>query len=384
MFVDKQKEPINIFIPRFNITVRTSSANAFAENSLYINGISEESSAAHTNKTLQYTVRGRNALFAVADNISETVEGEISPAEKVCRLIKQSHPKLELCDKTQLEMQMKDFLTDANGEISTSASAMSLDKYGAAYAMAHIADGKITFSNTGNVTGFYFKGGELTQMTENHTDVYSEAARSQEDGEVLLTKYVGSKMGGESLRPYVSDTREIDKDDIFLLCSNEVADKLPVSRIAHILALQSGDDKIVRRLINESLARGAEGEFTVMLIRNGGRAFDFNKKVLNAVKITAAVVIVAIAAAFTAVSLKSCAQKPAISRENPNANVAVENIEGDEFAVHESKSSPIPTAPPTPTPPPTPSPDGENAGADAVENETNQSSESEAQNENAE
>ena len=187
--------------------------------------------------------------------------------------------------------------------------------------MLHILDGTAVISNLGNVSAFLLRGDELSQLSENHSkkqELVAAGGPSEDENETqlhVLKKYVGHSKCGDPVTPYFSETVEVERDDVFLLCSNGITDKLPESRIKYILSLQTTDEKIVRRLISEALARGAEDDVTAMLIRNGGKPIRSKKK--KSLFIVAAIAAALLAAAIAGISVRnnSPANKPAISEE---------------------------------------------------------------------
>lgn len=308
-----------MFLPRFNVTVRTNAAELPARDSFCINDCTPPAGSVMV-KPVQRTLRGRNFVFAVTDSTA-MADNITPPSALMSELIAENCKKLCNTTTDKLGIIVNDFLTEANGELSSKASAYSLRNYGASYAMLHILDGTAVISNLGNVSAFLLRGDELSQLSENHSkkqELVAAGGPSEDENETqlhVLKKYVGHSKCGDPVTPYFSETVEVERDDVFLLCSNGITDKLPESRIKYILSLQTTDEKIVRRLISEALARGTEDDVTAMLIRNGGKPIRSKKK--KSLFIVAAIAAALLAAAIAGISVRnnSPANKPAISEE---------------------------------------------------------------------
>ena len=314
-----------MFIPRFNVTAGINSESPVSQSSFCINDSYPPEGKAMS-KYVQRTIRGKNAFFAVTQNVSN-IEEQDSPAHKIIEMLTDDTHKVISSDQSRIEDATRAFLTDANGELSSYASANALEDYGASCITLSVIDGKATFFNVGNILGFFYHDKALRQMSENNSEKIESntpAGNILDDIPVIRqklipTKYAGSLSSGETLAPFISETVDIDRDDVFLLCSGELCDKLPQSRISHILSQPISDDKMVRRLINEALARGAGGELTVLLIRNGGRPFLQKAKILTVFKAVAGVIAAGVLSAFLLSFIHSCSHKPVIIEENPQA-----------------------------------------------------------------
>ena len=310
-----------MFIPRFNITVGINSESAASQSSFCINN-SHPPDGKAMNKYVQRTIRGKNIFFAAAENI-DPVSGEVSPAHKLIEMLSEEADKLITSGQNRIEDATKAFLTDANGEISSYASANALENYGASCITLCVINGKAKFFNTGNLLGFYYHDRTLRQMSENNSEKISRVPAGVGADDSLTasytlrpTKYVGCLASGAPLVPFVSETVDIDRDDIFIICSGEICDNLPQSRISYILSLSISDEKIVRRITSEALARGASGDLTVILIRNGGKPFIQKNTISTIVKTVTGVIAAAVLCAFIISFIHSCSKKPAILQED--------------------------------------------------------------------
>lgn len=297
-------------------------------------------------KPIMRTIKGKNTLFAVSDSVGVSYDGQ-APAHKMANLIKSHHEKISGARPAQLDRVMADFLTDANGDMSSRASATSADSFGASFALLTVHNGIASVTSAGNVSAFLYREKALTGMSEAFEQL-REAVTAGEGGSSLgrhatpipAINFVGSVGTNETLKFYASDSVSVERDDIFLICSNGVTDVLSASRISYILSLGMSDEKTVQRLISEAAARGSEDDITVMLIRNGGKPVKSNKAFTGFARTAALVAAIAVIAAFVTSGIRGCTQKGAIEQEGPSTASPAPETNGD-FMSPEDPQSPI-------------------------------------------
>jgi len=208
---------------------------------------------------------------------------------------------------------------------------------GASIAMLIVNHGVATAVNVGSSRVYSFRCGRLSLMSQDDTEATrllkigairrEEAARHPSRS--LLTKYIGSAVCGEALEPHISTPTTVERDDVFLICSNGLTDALSEERMSYILSLKMSDERLVQRLVSEAIARGAEDNITVMIVRRGGK-----KKMPRALKVFLKLaVLVSLAAVLTTFVLS-------IFRGCSNTNISP-----DTQNVQEAIPEPTPTPP---------------------------------------
>lgn len=261
-------------------------------------------------KPVLRSVNGKNLVFAVSDSLS-TADGIETPSHTLCNCIKKYHDKLANANLEQLDAVMRDFATDINGEISVVASASSYKNYASSLAMLTVNDGVATVTNIGSTSAFLMRDGELTKLsgTQTATKKFHNAITPASGN------LIGNFPSGEIVTPELSDSYEITKNDVFLLCSDGLTKSLTEQRISYILSLDLSDERLATRLVSEALARGGDDDITVMIIRNGATPYTSPKNTKTAVSLTIGAVILAVITAFISVGIQSCSKKPDISHE---------------------------------------------------------------------
>lgn len=299
-----------IFLPRFNITVYSSVQNEAATDCFYINGACPPGGAKIMTKPVLRSVNGKNLVFAVSDSL-KAHEGVASPSHELCRSIKKYHDNLANANIDQLDAVMRDFVTDLNGELSVIASASSYKDYASSFSMLTVNNGIGTITNVGNTCAFLMRDGELLRLSGKE----SPAKKFHNAIAPVNGKLIGNFPSGAAVVPELSDSYEITKNDVFLLCTDGLLKALTEQRISYILSLDLSDERLAMRLISEALARGADDDITVMIIRNGAPPYSSPKNTKTALSLTLGAIVLAIMMAFITVGIQSCSKKPEISHE---------------------------------------------------------------------
>ena len=288
-------------------------------------------------KPVLRSVTGKNLVFAVSDSlcVSEDIP---TPSHTLCTMLKKYHDKLAEANVEQLDAVMRDFATDLNGEISVIASASSYKDYASSLSLLTVNGGVATVTNVGNTSAFLMRDGQLTALASPNVAKLHKAIVPGNGN------MIGNFRSGETLTPDLSDSYEIVKNDVFLLCSDGLTSALNQQRISYILSLDLSDERLATRLVSEALARGANEDITVMIIRNGATPYSSPKKRKTAVSLCFGVILLAVFVAFITSSFKSCFKKPEISNEGATITETA-SPKPDEFMTSENDASPtqVPT-----------------------------------------
>lgn len=286
-------------------------------------------------KPVLRSVNGKNLVFAVSDSLSVS-ENVQTPSHTLCTNLKKYQDKIANANVEQLDAVMRDFATDLNGEMSVIASASSYKDYASSLALLTVNDGVATVTNIGTTSAFLMREGQLTPLASLASSKFSfKTATPSACG------LIGNYRSGETVTPEISDSYEIVKNDVFLLCSDGLTSALTEQRISYILSLDLSDERLATRLVSEALARGAGDDITVMIIRNGAIPYSSPKKRRTALSLCTFVILLAVLVAFIASSFKSCSKKPDISQEG-DIIVETASPKPEEFMSTEKDAAPTP------------------------------------------
>ena len=125
--------------------------------------------------------------------------------------------------------------------------------------------------NAGDSRAYRFRGGSLVRLTDDHTWVRGLAEGSGRDEEEfrnhpmrhMLTKAVGAdeRVDADTVRS------DFEHGDVLLLTSDGLHGVLTAETIAAILGKMATLEEMARKLIDETLIRGAPDNVTVVLAR---------------------------------------------------------------------------------------------------------------------
>jgi serine/threonine protein phosphatase PrpC len=153
---------------------------------------------------------------------------------------------------------------------------------GSTVVIAVFYDNKLCVGHVGDSRMYRFRGGELTQLTEDHSVVQELVSRGlltleeaqHTVGKNLVTRALGVDA---NVAPDVSE-QQTEDSDIFLLCSDGLNDMMSDGDIRGILNEYGADlDVATRRLIDEANQRGGADNVSVILVR-AEKSFARTKK----------------------------------------------------------------------------------------------------------
>lgn len=144
--------------------------------------------------------------------------------------------------------------------MATTVAAVLVD--GASANLGHVGDSRI----------YLFRGGELSQLTSDHSWVNEQLLNGIISAEQARThplrNVVTRALGGKADLQVDMQTHAIKSGDVLLLCSDGLTTMVPDEHIARILNdagadIEAGGDGLVA----EANARGGEDNITVLLLR---------------------------------------------------------------------------------------------------------------------
>jgi len=159
---------------------------------------------------------------------------------------------------------------------------------GSTLVIAIFYDDKVCVGHVGDSRLYRYRGGELTQITEDHSVVQELVSRGlltleeaqHTVGKNLVTRALGVE---NDVAPDVAE-QPSEEADIFLLCSDGLTDMLSDDDIRKVLA-EHGDDLAlaVQRLVADANERGGADNISVILAR-AGKGFARAKKAVKELK----------------------------------------------------------------------------------------------------
>lgn len=130
--------------------------------------------------------------------------------------------------------------------------------------------GVLHIANVGDSRAYYFKNGKLWQLTEDHS-LMNEQLRlgviEEDELENFAAKNVITRSVGFD-RDVECDIikRQLQKGDMFLLCSDGLSGLVTDDEIQNIMS-NTPDDQIVPLCIDQAKAQGGDDNITVLLLK---------------------------------------------------------------------------------------------------------------------
>lgn len=128
--------------------------------------------------------------------------------------------------------------------------------------------------NIGDSRGYFYRDGFLRQLTKDHTlvqQLYEAGCISREEiknhsKSHLLTQCIGANMNS-LLKPQVILNKKFIKDDIILLCSDGLHNKIDEDGIEDIISLNNDIKDIGKNLIATANDLGGEDNISLVLVK---------------------------------------------------------------------------------------------------------------------
>ncbi|MEX2527888.1 MAG: protein phosphatase 2C domain-containing protein [Gemmatimonadota bacterium] len=212
---------------------------------------------------LATTLSGGRKLLAVADGMGGHAAGEVASALTLKRLSQ------ELEEGTPLAEAVR----QANREVR--AQALEPGKKGMGTTLvALVVDGpSFVVANVGDSRAYLWKGGRLSQVSQDHSFVAEAMARGQSEEEAMasrwrdaLTRSIGAS---EEVEVDLFGPFPVEDGSAVLLCSDGMYKTLSSGDVERILRGSSGGESAVRALSSEALTRGSDDNITVALAEFG-------------------------------------------------------------------------------------------------------------------
>jgi serine/threonine protein phosphatase PrpC len=205
-------------------------------------------------------------LLAVADGMGGHAAGEIASAVTIATLSALDVPGLSTADVLPALAAGVDDASARISEISQGGSTMA--GLGTTAVAIYWTPGRISIVHVGDSRAYLLRGGELTQLTHDHTYVQglvdagriSPAEASRHPRRNIITRAIDGSL------PVESDLsiREARAGDRFLLCTDGLSGVVADDEIAEVLG-QGDPTGTVTLLVDLALERGAPDNVTVVV-----------------------------------------------------------------------------------------------------------------------
>lgn len=219
----------------------------------------------------------RGHLLLVADGMGGHRAGEVASAMSVVNLegfllntLKRFF-SLQVPEEQNVMKEFQGALLQADARIFEEASRHpEMLGMGTTLTMAFAADWRLFVAHAGDSRCFLLSGGELRQLTQDHTQVaelvragvLSPAEASCHPFRHVITNVLGGNEPGVRVEMHKLD---LEAGDVLLLCSDGLTEMVPDARIAAILQEEQEPRPACERLVAEANERGGKDNVTALV-----------------------------------------------------------------------------------------------------------------------
>lgn len=211
-------------------------------------------------------------IAVVADGMGGHKAGEIASrmaVNSLCGFFEEQWLVQDDQSKIDRLSLLSEAISAANSEVYTNSRKLAhMEGMGTTLVAASFNQNKVHVGHIGDSRCYRFSGGELTQLTEDHT-LANDLKNDSPDGRVpAYSHHVLKKaLGIESRCEPDVFSSETTPRDIFLLCSDGLTGVVEDGDIATILALRSHEPELcMDTLIRACLVNGAPDNVSVAMV----------------------------------------------------------------------------------------------------------------------
>jgi len=213
-------------------------------------------------------------LFAIADGMGGAQAGEV--ASGLAAAVLEEATGDEQRDQ-QGEERVAALIQEANRRVfqrSNEDAATSGMGTTMTVALVDNSDGSIAFGHVGDSRAYRIRGGELEQLTDDHSlvgELVRSGRLSPEEAETHPQRSVITRaLGTEPDVDVDTFTTEAEPQDVYVLCSDGLTDMISPREILAILERSRDLEDAAHGLIDAANAGGGEDNITVVLFEING------------------------------------------------------------------------------------------------------------------
>lgn len=199
--------------------------------------------------------------FGVFDGMGGVEFGEVA-AFLAADTLKQKLP--ELGRSTDPRLFLEETCDAMNRVICRESERSPGGRMGTTAAMALCTQGMLYACNLGDSRIYRLRGQEFLQLSRDHVETFPPGMNARR--KPRLTQHLGIHPEDLELVPHIF-TCDLQKDDMYLLCSDGLWDMLSQEEIRQALYSRSSVRETVSRLLDTALQNGGRDNVTVIAIR---------------------------------------------------------------------------------------------------------------------
>ena len=241
------------------------------QDNFYVNGFINEEQKQYILKS--YFSSKSEQVLCICDGMGGEKYGEVASYISVKKLISYKERYSNLINR--FDEYMNAYVQSANNAICTFIRENNGERSGSTMALLCISPEKkeAVASNVGDSKVFLYRKSELKKISEDHNQaqtlvnlgmITEDEARTHKD-KSKLTQHLGIFQDEMVLEPYITDNIIIEKDDLFMICSDGLTDMLSYDEIGNILNDNISLKDKCKKLVEKANEKGGEDNITVVL-----------------------------------------------------------------------------------------------------------------------
>lgn len=213
-------------------------------------------------------------VYVVADGVGGGNAGEIASRTAVNEIANYvvDNPMSALNNKYAVVNYLQDCIDKANEKIFDMANTYQENSgMATTLSLVHVRDGKAFIANVGDSRVYLYRGGQLAQLTEDHTYVNTlvkagiltaqEAAVDERKN--VIVKALGAD---KTVEPDFFQV-EILKDDIFIICTDGLYDEVDKGEIVAVLKTIWSMSDVCTELVSRANKNGGHDNITIICLK---------------------------------------------------------------------------------------------------------------------
>ena len=233
------------------------------EDNFYLCGIFKEHTEDNEKTAGDNSQRG-SYLYAVCDGMGGEQFGEEASLIAVKTLREYND---------NFSSDLEGYISAANDKICAEITKNGGVRMGTTLAILWTEDSRAMVCNVGDSRVYMLRGGELTQLSKDHTQIQrliNQGLLNPEDADNhpdrhRLTQHLGIFPSEMIIEPYCDSSITVQAGDAFLICSDGLTDMLDDAHICELLQKDGSPAETAQSLVAAALEKGGRDNITALV-----------------------------------------------------------------------------------------------------------------------